>query len=249
MKKPFIIEIDRIQSIDSIFLSQGDYSGVLEQYLENYNFNIYFITYVDKFRFDLDNCRIDKNLFIVKFIGKQDEYILPNYTVKKFDKDKSTSRSITLTIIDDTLVRFTLNDFITKYCLKISRIQEIIYIGQSINIVNRLENHEKLIRAFASLPDNKEVLINFIEPSFGYFNNENNELVHFNKETIMHTNFKAFRYDELINLTERILVKFFKPVLNTNFINTNFSTDKIISKRRNLRTIFTNQKVFNFNTQ
>jgi hypothetical protein len=245
MKMPFITEIDKIQSLDSIFLSQGEYSGVLDQYLNNGEFNLYYITYVDKYRFDLEQCRIEQDKLIVRFLNREEEYSLDQFNIQSLDTENSNSRSISLTDIDGQILRITINEFIINYCQEISRDQEIIYIGQSQNIANRLQNHEKLIRAFASLPDGKEVLINFIKPSFGYVDLENQQLIHFNNGTISHTSFQTFKYQELINLTERVLIKFYKPRLNIDFINTDFSNDNTIS---NIKYIAQNE-IFIFSNQ
>ena len=87
-----------------------------------------------------------------------------------------------------------------------------------------------MIRAFASVPDNKEVLVNFVKPSFGYSDIINQQLIHFNKGTLERTKFQNFNYQQLINLTERILVKFYQPFLNSNFLTTDFTTDSTIQQ-------------------
>lgn len=232
MKVSFVIEIDKIQSIDSIYLSQGEYSDILYQYINNGEYNLYFLTYVDKYRFDLNQCRIENNQLQIKFTSHSD-LIETGVQIRAIDQEHSTSRHLRVTT-NQGPSGITINEALTNWGKSINRIQEIQYIGQSKNIGNRLNNHEKLIQAFAAVPDEKEVLINFVRPSFSYANITTNNLIHFNKGTIENTNFQHFNYQLLIDLTERILVKYYQPKLNINFINTDLSTDRTIQEIRQI---------------
>lgn len=229
---PFIIEIDKIQSIDSIYLSQGEYSDILNQYINNGEYNLYFLTYVDKYRFDFNQCRIQNNQLQIKFTSHSD-LIETGVQIQAIDQEHSTSRNLRVTTNQGPL-GITINEALTNWGESINRIQEIQYIGQSKNIGNRLTNHEKLIQAFAAVPDEKEVLINFVKPSFGYANITTKNLIHFDKGTIENTSFQNFNYQLLIDLTERILVKYYQPKLNINFINTDLSNDRTIQEIRQL---------------
>jgi hypothetical protein len=226
MKIPFIIEIDKIQSIDSIYLSQGEYSGILNQYLNNGEYNLYYLTYVDKYRFNIDQCEIKNNQLVINFLNTTDS-VVANIGPLKIIKENSSPRNLQVKTNVGCL-NLTINEVLTNWGNNINRKQEIRYIGQSKNIENRLSNHEKLINAFANVQDNQEVLLNLIKPSFGYVDQTKQEIINFDKGALNKAKFENFKYEELVDLTERILVKFYQPYLNSNFLKTNFSNDNTI---------------------
>lgn len=231
MTKQFFIQIDKAISVDSIFLRQCELEGLIEKYLKSEDFNLYYITYVDRIRFDLNKCSV-KNEELEVFLTKGVSEIkikVSDLRIKNINFDKSSNKIIYAETYKG-LIRLTINELRTRLDLDLNMKQEIVYIGQSKNISNRIKNHEKLIRAFASIGDNQDLLINFIKPSFGYTDLKTQAIIHFNKGTLLKTNFVDMDYEKLINLTERILINFYQPILNSDFINIDFAKDNTIQR-------------------
>ncbi|MCL2112685.1 MAG: hypothetical protein FWH31_01900 [Streptococcaceae bacterium] len=112
---------------------------------------------------------------------------------------------------------------------------ENLYIGQAFgkegsrNVLDRLGNgHEKLQRAQANCPQNKEIVLLFFKmnPKNIFMQSPGEKGT--GKEFLEFINLdKNIPDSELVNICEIGLINFFKPQLNENFVNGNFTKEDL----------------------
>jgi len=72
-----------------------------------------------------------------------------------------------------------------------------------------------------------------IKPSFSYHHLKLGFFTEVYKETIKNTNLTELNYEHLVNFTERILINYFKPILNKDFVKLDLSKDKTFQSLKN----------------
>ena len=114
---------------------------------------------------------------------------------------------------------------------------EILYVGQSHNMPERIISHEKVQRALAEAEDNEDIYIYFFSI---------NERVIFAGEVlgIFDENFgdvNEITNKSRVNLVEMVLINYFRPEYNTTFVNSeiplNNQVDNFLRKNEYTRMI------------
>lgn len=108
---------------------------------------------------------------------------------------------------------------------------EIIYIGQSENILKRFRSHKTVLKAVSQLSDSEELFHYLITFKVGYGSSKE-EFKEDSKIMSLLPNMdrKNDNYWSLINILERILIYFYQPQLNELHMNTPIEKDKAIDK-------------------
>jgi hypothetical protein len=235
MKPIIYFELDKVYSVESSFFADKELTDLYFEKKEISESNIYFITIAKKILFDTKNLIINDNgdLKTNLIIGKTD-LLLPieikELKLKSINKDETNSKQITALNVENQIVKFTPNAIVTNLDLNLKNDPEIIYIGQSYRMQERIKNHEKIIQAFSGLKDDEDLTMHFVNLNFGFTNVQTNEFLLFNKLTLNSLNFFGFNYNKLVDLSERILINFFLPKLNINHIKTDIEKDKILNE-------------------
>jgi hypothetical protein len=94
---------------------------------------------------------------------------------------------------------------------------EIIYIGQSFDMLNRWKNHKQVNRAISTLKDDEELRLYFIHFRF-IANCENHGDSRWNALLdISNCNSEVFK--DRISIIEQALIQFYRPELNTKHVD------------------------------
>ncbi|HJP95840.1 MAG TPA: hypothetical protein VJ843_00555 [Candidatus Saccharimonadales bacterium] len=89
---------------------------------------------------------------------------------------------------------------------------EVVYIGQSFRILERLREHKKLNQAVAELADDEEIRVTFIHFKIGIAGVEPFGPVW--KDILEIDDKRSSEYQDKISLIEQILISFFRPKYN-----------------------------------
>jgi hypothetical protein len=235
MKPIIFFQLDNVHSVDSLFFSNKELCNL---YFENKlisESNIYFITVAKRILFDINNLSIDHNGYLKTnlIIGKEDTSFLveiKDLKLKSIIENETNSRQITAINLDNLIVKFTPNSIITTLDIDLKNKPEIVYIGQSFRMQERIKNHEKIIQAFSGLKDDEDLTIHFVNLSFAFTNIQNQEFILFDKLTLNTLNLFNFNYNKLIDLSERILINFFQPKLNIRHVSAEIEEDRILNE-------------------
>lgn len=161
MKPIIYFELGKVYSVESSFFADKELTDLYFEKKEISESNIYFITISKRILFDTQNLIIDDNgdLKTNLIIGKTD-LLLPieikELKLKSINKDETNSKQITALNVENQIVKFTPNAIVTNLDLNLKNDPEIIYIGQSYRMQERIKNHEKIIQAFSGLKDDED---------------------------------------------------------------------------------------------
>lgn len=165
----------------------------------------------------------------------QNENLLNGITFKtEINHEKSNDKEVHLKINQE-------NDKIRNIVIPIETLDdyleikpEVIYIGQSFDILGRLKKHEKIVEIQSKKKDDEDLRIYFPAFDFGYGGDGVP-----NFEPMMH---KIMVSDAVkdkdnqkvkIDLLERFLIYFYQPEFNTRHTKSSLKTDDVV--QRNLR--------------
>lgn len=234
MKPIIFIQIDSAYSVDSAFFANKNFQ---ETYFSNKNIsgsNLYFITKAKKTLFDINNTTIENEVVKTNFIiGNNEQTIpieIPIQTITEIIEAETHSKSLFIRKSNDEVICIKPNDIITNYNLDLNNESEIIYIGQSFRMQERIRNHEKIIQAFSGLKDDEDIRLHFINLSFAFPDFNAKTLIHFNKATLNKIDLFGFNYNTLIDLSERILINFFRPELNIRHTLSEIENDTVLCR-------------------
>lgn len=108
---------------------------------------------------------------------------------------------------------------------------EIVYVGQSFRMIDRISSHKTLHKAVSELNDYEDLRIYFLTFKYGYGGHKNHaELFGEASQTWLSKHGKSKEYKNKINLVERFLIHFFQPIYNTQHINTEIQNDKYVNE-------------------
>ncbi|MGQ1946045.1 hypothetical protein ACT3CD_02940 [Geofilum sp. OHC36d9] len=254
MKKFISFEIQGATPLDYRYLHDEDFEHVLN---ENESFkysNIYFFCKLKKRRFDLVNTKIinDFELIVSINIGEQNQKITTSIfncisLIKgvpvnlqqtfdiRIDYNKSSPFILILLIKSDELEleEFEFGISITNVDHSLDFIEgnppEIVYIGQSFRMLDRVREHKTLSKVISQLEDDEEIVIYFVNFKYGIGEKVrvNMKMWDFMLETENRTD---KNYRDKISLAERFLIYLFKPKYNDQHINTELSKDTLVKK-------------------
>lgn len=159
-----------------------------------------------------------------------------DYWECKFLKNKSDSRSLLFNQIaqlEDKIFDFQISpeNYVFDLDLKLNNQPEIIYIGQSFRMLDRIRSHKTLHKAVSNLEDSEELKIYFLTFKYGYGGNkdkfdQNGDVF----DIWLSEHGKDKRYKSKIDLVERFLIHFFKPEYNQQHVNSQIQNDTLVKK-------------------
>ncbi len=121
---------------------------------------------------------------------------------------------------------FETNDKIEKY-----NSPEIVYIGQSHDMLSRMESHSTLHKANTMLKDDEEIRIYFLTFIYCYGTSNDKKFSTENKlfnVMLKHSDTHPDEHKIKINLLERFLINYFKPIYNDHFKNISIDKNKLV---------------------
>lgn len=230
----FALQIDKVHTLDSIVLSKGEFGKVLEEYISSKEYYIYFLCKRKKVRYVISECATLKGSLKIWIksdfkTSKKNFRVTPTSQIQGIHLAKSTTKCLRI-ITNKGDANLTTSAYITDKDIDLSVPPEIMYIGKSNDIKARLENHEKIIQLFASLGDNEELTFNLVKPSFGWGNEKESGMIHFNLLTTELENEFKFTFDQMVDFTERLLINYYKPELNNHFTKDVLAKDCVLEK-------------------
>jgi hypothetical protein len=104
---------------------------------------------------------------------------------------------------------------------------EVLYIGETFNKKDRFKQHEKLLQATTLLKPKSILVVYFLHIRFSYLGLsefQNNPLNIFNE-------IKDLYSKTSVRLLERLFIKLFNPILNTNHNDENVKEDNLVQKK------------------
>ncbi len=234
MKPIIYFQLDTVYSVDSTFFADKDFQDAYfnKKYISESN--LYFITKSKKTRFNIEKTTIENNSLKTTIVVGNDEnqisITIPEIKISEIIFQKSHSKIIYAKNQNGDLISIRPNDIITNSNIDLDNEPEIIYIGQSFRLQERIQNHEKIIQAFSGLKEDEDIRFHFVNVSFAFPDLENKKLLHFNKLTLIKENLFGLNYNTLIELSERILINFFRPSLNVKHISSAIENDAVLCK-------------------
>lgn len=107
---------------------------------------------------------------------------------------------------------------------------EVVYVGQSFKMIDRISSHKTLHKAVSKLKDDEELKIFFATFKYGYGGHKDfADIFQGNvAKTWMSQHGKSKEYKNKINLVERFLIHFLQPKYNTQHIKTEIQNDELV---------------------
>lgn len=107
---------------------------------------------------------------------------------------------------------------------------EVVYVGQSFKMIDRISSHKTLHKAVSELKDDEELKIFFATFKYGYGGHKDfADIFQGNvSKTWMSQHGKSKEYKNKINLVERFLIHFLQPKYNTQHIKTEIQNDELV---------------------
>ena len=218
----------------------------LEQILNDGIFpgsHIYYLTFVPKIRFAAKKCTIiDSKIFISfsvlqKTINTEisltnihpfkshnfscDALISLDLEVKQ-SSNSSKFLSINSKTAKDIVFDLTVDTILASCDVNFDFKPEIVYVGQSFDLLNRWKNHQQINKANSIICDDYELRLYFIHFTFiGSF------------ESVGDKNFKSLvvvkdrdsrEFRDRISVVEQALIQYYRPILNSQHLDGNVNT-------------------------
>lgn len=125
---------------------------------------------------------------------------------------------------------------------------EVIYVGQSFRMIDRLQSHKTLNKAVSRLKDNEDLRLYFMTFKFMYGGHkDHSDLKGDVSKVWLSQHGKTDEFKTKIDIVERFLIHFFKPELNEQHVNTEIHEDTIVKDlllRNNLTTVTVNYGMY-----
>ncbi len=114
-----------------------------------------------------------------------------------------------------------------EYCNK----PEVLYVGQSFRMLDRITSHKTLHRAVSELKDDEEIKIFFLTFKYGYGGHKDfMEMSGDVYNTWLCKHGKTNEFKSKIDLVERFLIHFLQPKYNTQHIKTKIENDRLVKE-------------------
>lgn len=107
--------------------------------------------------------------------------------------------------------------------------QEVVYIGQSFRMLDRIQSHKTLHKAVSKLKDSESLRIFFLTFQYAYGGHKGLVQLDGNVSNVWlsrHEDKKDFKCK--IDLVERFLIHFFKPIYNRQHVDCEIQDDTIV---------------------
>ncbi len=107
---------------------------------------------------------------------------------------------------------------------------EVIYVGQSFRMLERIQSHKTLNKAVSQLKDNEDLRLYFLTFKFGYGGHRDYINLDGSVSKVwLSEHGKTKEFKSKINLVERFLIHFLKPELNEQHVNSEIHEDRIVN--------------------
>lgn len=245
-------EIEGATPVDYRYLYDEGMEYALKENESFKHSNIYFFCKVHKRRFDLSKTRISntkdlhtvirvngvcyeiqESIYNLIFIFQnQPSSIQESFNIE-IDSDSCTETHLIFNLSSELIdnesfqVRLSVIDLEHSLNIDLKNYPEVIYIGQSFRILDRIREHKTLNKATSRLIDNEELIIYFINFRYGIGDKYKvpSKMWDFMLEN---ENRMSKEYREKISLAERFLIYLFKPIYNDQHVNTELSKDMLV---------------------
>lgn len=132
--------------------------------------------------------------------------------------------------------------------LSLNNSPEVIYVGQSFRMLDRIQNHKTLNKAVSRLSDTEDLQLFFLTFKYGYGGHKD----YFNfdgdvSKVWLSEHGKTKEFKSKIDLVERFLIHFLKPILNEQYVNSEIQKDNIVKGllfKNNLTTVSVNYGMY-----
>ena len=215
----------------------GAFLDELEQSCGLDNFNIYVICKTPLFKFDKSQTRILVGSILLKIITEKGiigcKYPTKNEFHKKFSYDIKSSNDSILFFQDiqnkDNLTSVKIEEFDSTFDFEIK--PEILYIGKSKRMSKRLVLHETYQKILAQKPHNAKLrvyLMGFGTGLGGIYFEKSKFSPQVGNLAFSETGDKY--YEENYSILESVLINYFKPAYNTEYVNSDLRNTVRIKK-------------------
>lgn len=235
MEKMLSFEISRSHSIPYVLLYNKEVVNNIKEKGFYPNSLIYFITKVKKTRFDYSSTNIQDGKLETNIL--YDNVKIPA-TIDlgsriELDYEKSNEKVLTFrdTLTNRQSILLPTNVFRMNK-INIGNKPEIIYVGYSFEPIERLEKHEKIVKAHTQLADNEEIRLYINKLKFYFFKQQQNkEIIIIDNIGIERGKVSDKQLKDFIKLSERMFINFFQTKgLNDQHINFDITKDKLAQK-------------------
>ena len=218
------------------------------------NYNIYAFTKSKKVRFDAEGCEVlwhDVVRVRVRCGHETAELLFVLYehwdplsrcfpspeayraVLSKVELDKKTSTDATLHLIvwfgGDRHVdlKVHIEMFLSALDLPFGGPPEVVYIGQTFSLKKRFRTHEQLNRAATLLDDDEDLRINLLSFKLGIMGDNPGSHMW---DYVLHENMPgSAQWRDKVDLLERVLIFFFRPMLNSQHVATPIEKDSVVN--------------------
>lgn len=122
---------------------------------------------------------------------------------------------------------FTIHSILSEYGIEIGDFPKILYIGKSGHLDERIYRHEKIQEALAVIDDENDIfLYSFL------FEDSRLRISEVAPNTVIHKKEKVddITKDDRIALVEMVLINYFKPKMNTNYVSSDLNDSEIFQR-------------------
>jgi hypothetical protein len=106
---------------------------------------------------------------------------------------------------------------------------EVIYVGQSFRMLDRIQSHKTLNKAVSKLKDSEDLRLYFLTFKFGYGGHRDHTDFEGDVSKVWLSEYgKTKEFKSKIDLVERFLIHFLKPELNEQHVLSKINEDSIV---------------------
>jgi hypothetical protein len=253
-RKFFAAEILDASCLPHQLLFNADLIGRLERSGDLTKFQIYFLTITKKIRFDLPRTSVGPTGILKTWVtigrNQSTRFVIElskcssvvhklslnpiTSPISRFRLDHRSSEdrmlSVTIDFVDGTSLSHGIRpeNILSSAVPENGIPQTIVYIGQSFQMIRRLQSHKRINHVLSTLRDDEELAIHLIRFKISYGGGEyRDEPWRFFLEK---NAFKSAEHKAKITLLERLLIAFFRPPFNEMHTKTPLHTDQHVRR-------------------
>lgn len=233
MGRFFNAEILKSQPIHFRYLTDEELIKHIKSQVDFDDLLIYFLCKVKKLRFDLTDIGIDGNELELTIVvgGKNRVRTKFPFADKEFSIDfsESTEKELVIDIKDSPDKIYLIPETVgQRLKLNFGNRPEIVYIGESLSIIGRLQKHEKIVETTSKLNDDEELRIYINSFKYSYIGGiEDNIVFAIGNLGLNLKNLDKAEMKDIMRLTERVLIHFFQPEFNSDHKGLDITTDPL----------------------
>lgn len=108
---------------------------------------------------------------------------------------------------------------------------QVLYVGQSFRMLDRIQSHKALHKAASQCSDDEDIKVFFINFKYGYGGDKVKAIYQGTMWNYwLNIDRESDEYKTKIDLIERFLIHFFKPIYNDQHTNANMMTDTLVKE-------------------